>query len=228
MKTITKEPPSDKSQQFKDGVLWADCLQLLCDDDVLLATEDKAFYADREYKKGPAKNLLAESKGKAGKLTLVPSTADLLRHIRTDFAIDDAWLAPALLELRKADSSGFLSRRGTEIARTPMVQTCLFATEDPDLIYFTCDMEIPCNDLSGEGRKDMRLSVGGTGTLRLDPRGIVQYQVGGETLSFTKLDGTEGRMSSIYGIGNIVLGHRTVEHTVRYRLATSQSTDDTD
>lgn len=35
MKTIHKLPPSDKTQEFKDGVLWADCVRLLDQDDVL-------------------------------------------------------------------------------------------------------------------------------------------------------------------------------------------------
>ena len=31
LKTIKKLPPSATTQQFKDGVLWADCLNLLYD-----------------------------------------------------------------------------------------------------------------------------------------------------------------------------------------------------
>ena len=29
LKTLRKEPPSHNNQQFKDGVLWADCVELL-------------------------------------------------------------------------------------------------------------------------------------------------------------------------------------------------------
>ncbi len=35
-KTIEKLPPSDKNQQFKDGVLWADCVELLKIEAVIL------------------------------------------------------------------------------------------------------------------------------------------------------------------------------------------------
>ena len=38
-----KHAPSDKSQQFKDGVIWADCCNLLKQEDVILVTGDKAF-----------------------------------------------------------------------------------------------------------------------------------------------------------------------------------------
>ena len=61
LKTIEKTPPSDRSQEFKDGVLWTDCLNLLKSDDVYLVTSDKAFYKDREYAKGLADNLRREA-----------------------------------------------------------------------------------------------------------------------------------------------------------------------
>ena len=43
LKTIDKVPPSDKDQQFKDGVIWAECLRLLDTADVYLVTSDKAL-----------------------------------------------------------------------------------------------------------------------------------------------------------------------------------------
>jgi hypothetical protein len=44
VRTIEKIPPSDKNQQFKDGVLWADCLSMLRKEPVHLVTDDRAFY----------------------------------------------------------------------------------------------------------------------------------------------------------------------------------------
>ncbi len=44
LKTIGKVPPSAKSQEFKDGVVWADCLSLLAAEPVVLVTSDKAFF----------------------------------------------------------------------------------------------------------------------------------------------------------------------------------------
>lgn len=49
IKTILKQAPSHQSQQFKDGVLWADCLTLSANDEVVLVTADKAFYQDQTY-----------------------------------------------------------------------------------------------------------------------------------------------------------------------------------
>jgi len=36
LKTIRKLPPSDRTQEFKDGVVWSDCVELLKVDDVCL------------------------------------------------------------------------------------------------------------------------------------------------------------------------------------------------
>ncbi len=62
LKTIDKLAPSDRDQQFKDGVLWADCVALLRDDDVSLVSADKVFFHQRDYAQGRAKNLTAEQK----------------------------------------------------------------------------------------------------------------------------------------------------------------------
>jgi len=60
LKAIDKMPPSDRTQEFKDGVLWADCAGLLTNDDVCLITADKAFFQERDYTKGLSRNLAAE------------------------------------------------------------------------------------------------------------------------------------------------------------------------
>ena len=65
LKIINKEPPNgEKNQQFKDGMIWSHCVDLLESDDVIFVTTDKAFYMDREYKKGLALNLKEETKSK--------------------------------------------------------------------------------------------------------------------------------------------------------------------
>ena len=218
MKIIRAEAPSDKNQQFKDGVIWADCLRLLDEDDVLLATADTAFYANRQYERGLAENLLAELKGKARQLRIVPFVTEVLKQVESNFCVDEAWLASALQERWRADRGSFLSKPGLEIAGAPAVQTNLFATENPELLYFTYALEIPCNDLTGEGRGNLKLSITGNGTLRPTSREIVETRVDGETLSFTKPDGTDGSMRIGYIVAHGVGGHRTVEHTVRYQI----------
>ena len=89
LKTVDKTPPSNKSQEFKDGVIWAHCLDLLADDDVYLITEDKAFYNGRDYKQGLARELLKEASSSSHQIVIVPSLEDLLQDIQCDVQI---WL----------------------------------------------------------------------------------------------------------------------------------------
>lgn len=43
-KVLLKQPPSEKTQQFKDGVIWANCLMLAQEADVYLISDDRQFY----------------------------------------------------------------------------------------------------------------------------------------------------------------------------------------
>ena len=54
IRAVNKLPPSDKNQQFKDGVLWEDCRKTLKEESVFLVTDDRAFYKNRDTKLGLA------------------------------------------------------------------------------------------------------------------------------------------------------------------------------
>ena len=103
-KIINETAPSETKEQFKDGVIWADCLELLKTDDVILITKDKAFYKDRDYGAGLATTLAAEVSGASHKLTLLSELTDLLSEIKDKVVIDDILLARTFLEVRKNQS----------------------------------------------------------------------------------------------------------------------------
>jgi hypothetical protein len=105
LRTINKKPPSDRSQQFKDGVLWADCLSLLNEDEVVLVTDDRAFYEGHEYSNGLAAALRDECTRLQRRLTLFARLPDLLKEIRSDITIDHYALAAAFLE-KEAETIG--------------------------------------------------------------------------------------------------------------------------
>ncbi len=52
MRTIKKLPPCEKSEQFKDAVIWEDCRELAKMDDVVLLTDDRAFFEKEDLKSG--------------------------------------------------------------------------------------------------------------------------------------------------------------------------------
>jgi hypothetical protein len=191
-------------------------------DDVLLATQDKAFYSEHSLGMGLAPNLVKEIATKAKKFTLVQSITEVLSHIQTDVQIDVRWLVEVVQQRAHAGAKELLSRTGVGTSGEPQARWELFATEKPDLLYFTYEITVPCIDLKGDGRTDISLTMTGNGTLRLDPPDVVELHTGEETLRFSAPDGTAGQNRNVYLSGNIVIGHRTVSHSVRHRIGGAQ------
>lgn len=218
IKTVQKVPPSDKTQEFKDGVLWANCLDLLDQHDVLLASQDKAFCSNRELGKGLAANLLAEAAQKPHKLTLVHSVTDVLKHVETEISIDERWLLSAIKERSHTNACGLLTRGGAEISGEGKLQYNLFTTENPDNLYIKYVASTPCTDITGEGRTDMRLIRQGSGTLRPSIPELFAVQVEDDELSFINSDGTPSQLKNAYLSANLVVGHRTIDYSVRHPL----------
>ncbi|HRQ05678.1 MAG TPA: PIN domain-containing protein, partial [Nitrosomonas halophila] len=146
LKTVQKVPPSDKTQEFKDGVLWANCLELLDQDDVLLATQDKAFCLNRELGRGLAENLAAEALQKPKMLTLVPSVSDVVKHVEIQIPLDETWLTSVIRERAHTGVDGLLSRAGAEVSGDGHIRYDLFTTENPELLYMKYGIELPCAD----------------------------------------------------------------------------------
>jgi hypothetical protein len=63
--------------------------------------------------------------------------------------------------------------------------------------------------------------LAGDGSLKLETREIVDIRTGEEALVFTNPDGTADRLRNIYMSGSVVLGHRTITHSVRHPLPDS-------
>jgi hypothetical protein len=218
MKTVQNVPPSDKTQEFKDGVLWANCIHLLDQDEVLLATQDKAFCLNREYGRGLAENLAAEASLKSNKLILVHSVTDVLKHVETDIHLDERWLMSVIQQRAHAAAGGLLSRAGAETSGEGHIRHELFTTENPDLLYFKYAIEIPCTDLTGGDRTNMKLVLEGSGTLRPSIPELADVRVGEEGLTFTNPDGSAGQLRNLYMSAHAVLGHRTITHSIRHPL----------
>jgi hypothetical protein len=218
MKTVKRVPPSDKTQEFKDGVLWANCLELLDQDDVLFASQDRAFFRNRELDKGLAQNLLAEAASKPNKLTLVHSVNDVLTHVKTEISLDEQWLISAIQKRAHGAIDELLSGGGSKTSGASQIRYDLFITENPDVLYMTYAIEIPCTDITAGNRTNMSVVLEGSGTLRPSVPEILGAHAAKERLSFTNPDGTPGEICNVYASANLVLGHRTITHSVSYPL----------
>jgi hypothetical protein len=131
MKAIDKVAPSHKIQQFKDGVLWADCLKMLAEDSVVLVTDDKMFYHEETYEKGLALNLRADAAQLPHQLTIIRTISDLLQAIRVQITLNEDALADAFLESEKKSITGTLTRNGFDLGTRLSLAYTPFATEDP-------------------------------------------------------------------------------------------------
>jgi hypothetical protein len=218
LKTVQKVPPSDKTQEFKDGVVWANCLELLNQDDILLATQDKAFCLNREFGRGLAENLIAEASQKHHNLTLVHSISDVLKHVEIQIRLDEQWLILAIQNQAHGAVSELLSKAGAEISGDAQVRYDLFATENPDILYIKYTIEIPCLDTTAGRRTNMRLFLEGSGTLRHSVPELIAVYADEEGLNFTNPDDTPGQLKTGYISVSAVLGHRTLTHSIRYQL----------
>lgn len=160
LKTIKGEPPSSKgNQQFKDGVIWADCIKLLENNDVYLVTSDKDFYKDHKYEQGLAKNLAEELANTTHKFKILSDIESLFEEIRSPIEIDDELLVSAFLSKNEKSIFGTLNKIGFDIDQISKVTKVVYATENPSLLYIKFNIEALCHDISDAGRQDAILYV---------------------------------------------------------------------
>lgn len=220
MKTVNKVPPSDKTQEFKDGVLWADCCRLLEEDDVSLVTNDKAFFANRDYTKGLSANLADEVSGKAKSFKIFASLSELIGELKTELSIDKKVLVDTLLTKQETSIEGLLTRTSYRLGEAYHVEYSAYVTENPNLLYMEFTVEIVAHDATAESRPDGSLVLRGDANLNTESATYEGIRVWEEELSYNEQDGGHRTSNkTLYAVGNIVLGHKEVSHSVRHKLA---------
>lgn len=217
LKTVDKVPPSDKTQEFKDGVLWADCIELLNTDDVSLVSADRAFYEGRDMSRGPAKNLGDEAATCGHTLRLFPGLTGLLDEIKFSIPINESLLKSSFVEIANDSISSLLERNLFELGRRLSLASTLYATEQPDQLAIDFTIINECIDLSGEDRTG-RIILRGDGMYNAAEETFAKLRSSEYGLIFTLKDGTEQVKRSMFGSLAVHLGHREVPHTVRHKL----------
>ena len=212
------QPNGPNNQQFKDGVVWADCMGLLGQGDVSFVSEDKSFYRDRQYEKGLAENLRQEAESHPHRFNIFPSLKELIEEIGTSVEINESDLVRVFTAEIAKSMANMLERNGFAIASAPEVRVSSFVTENPERLYIDFQITYGCKDTRDEGRTDAILTLKGDAFYSITEKRFYELRNRGEELSFN--DGGEERKSvnHILAVGNMVLGHRTVEHTIRHQL----------
>ncbi len=142
---MAKEPPnSEHNQQFKDGVIWANCVTLANENEVVLVTEDKAFYNERKYEKGLAENLSKEAQSSPNPVSICHDLKQLLSEIRVDFGPDIDRLVTIIEEKTYNNVIKLADRKGFEVKALVKTDAEYFATTDPDevLVKFVLKYDI--------------------------------------------------------------------------------------
>ena len=219
VRTVRELPPCDRSQEFKDGMIWADCLKLLKEDDVILVTADKAFFQDRDYSKGLNKVLDEEARRATHSLRLLPSIEKLLDDIKVEVTLDEQLLVSSYLEQNGETVQQILGKNGFEAQSGPKVERKLFATENPSKMFLSFVIKFECKDVTKEGRFGGILSVRGDGFYNSDLRSFEQLKSFEEELKFKLEDGSEKQLRNVtLRIAGITMGHKEETYTVRYEL----------
>lgn len=216
-KCVTSAPPSGpKNQQFKDGVIWADCLRLAEETPVLLLSLDKGFYAGRDYVKGLAGNLKEEAAAAPHPITVAHELSAVLDRVRDAVPIDyDQVESAALTAERRTQVVRMLGAVGFTLAERIGATHQLYATGNPSEAYI--EFAFLFRGVHPDGREGL-LEVRGAGRYLSDTGEVVDTRERGDEFTYTDDEGTQQRKRHTFGAGNIYLGHRDVQHEVRALL----------
>lgn len=213
-KCVDKLPPCDKHEEFRDAMIWADCVQLLDTEDVYFVTSDKAFFRDRKYESGLAENLKEEIAGAGNKLQIFPDLAALLASIKkpVDVQIDE------IVSQYLSATPKLLEKHELKFSQIDGGEVEAFATEDANQLHLKFEIRLVCSDTSGNGISDALLVVNGEGTYDVTSRSPSISRVWKEELRWLGGDRTSLPETHVYGFGEVHLGHKDIVHIVRHRL----------
>lgn len=162
LRTIDKRPPSQGSQQFKDGVLWADCLELLKRDDVVLVTEDTAFFESKNDMT-LATDLRNETDNYERTLTIYRGLSGFLKDYRSNVTIDQDALERTFWDVNRLRIDTELAKYGFQLGERISFEYDLFLTENPSMLSLEFEIAYRCHDISGADRQDAELILTGDG-----------------------------------------------------------------
>ena len=186
MKLLRKIPPSESSEQFRDGVIWEHCLELLNEGDVYLVSEDKDFYQQRDYTKGMASTLIEEMQQRSATcvVKLKRNLEQLLAEIRMPIRLNSSQIFESIRAQESETVEDILMSHGFELCGGVEGEVNCFATEEAKKIYFTFSLTHSCRDSTGAGRSDGELKLKGSGFLDPETKKPTEVQLSNIRLEY--------------------------------------------
>lgn len=218
MKALRKIPPSRKNnEQFRDGVIWAHCLELLSEGDVYLVSEDKDFYYEKKYKKGLAPELIKEmqDQSKTREVKLIPNLTELLNEIRIPIQLDDKELFDSIMVQQREIVEEILHSNGFELRGRVKGEVNCFVTEEAQKISFTFSFIHPCQDSTGTGRRPGELKLEGSGFLNPETKETNEVQLSNTLLEYPDWESGGPSRGAVFLSGHI---NAPEVHQIRFPL----------
>jgi len=186
---------------------------------VFLVSDDRAFYKSRDTKLGLADELKEDLKACSNEFRIFPSLQDLLSQIGTGVQIERGVLIRAYLNLQGDKLKSIAAKHSFVLDGESTANLDVFVTENSASLYVNFTIEFPCVDATNEGRTGARILASGEGTYDAEAKKFIELANRGEQLLYRLQDGTEKKLENVVlVVGSMVIGHRTVEHSVRYKL----------
>ena len=218
LRTVDKRPPSHRSQQFKDGVIWADCLALWEENDVILVTSDKAFFEGDDLKRGLSQELQREAAAKPHTLRLLCELTELLEDVRVPISVDPSELLAAFRASEGPIFTSLLDRNGFFEGALLRCSSQLYATSDASKLHLEFHLELEAGDATSQGRTGGVLLMAGNGLYAPRQSSFDVLQRVREELRYLSATGEEVKHRVVTGSVNMVLGHADVTHSIRHPL----------
>ena len=219
-KIFDKTSPSRDKEQFKDGVIWANCLELLQEADVFFVTEDSAFYDKAARTTDPviAEDLQLELDSYSNTLKLFRNLDQLLDEIRADVAIDHDAVVGAVFEKQGADMEDILGSTGFRIDGAPEILLKPYITEVAAQVNFRFELGQRCVDATQQGREEALLEFSGEGFFDTSTKSVDRLSVSNVNFHYTDTAG-QAKNRGFVNIGMYAsLGPSTIQHTLRLPL----------
>ena len=193
-------PSSEKKEQFRDGVIWAHCIELLSEGDVYLVSADSDFREKSSQGAGLAAALIEEMKEASDKhrIILKRTLEDLLDEMKEPFYICKQKVFEDVCESRSSEIENLLDSHGFVAGDNVDGSLKFFATERADMVYFSFDLSRNCYDSTDGQRDECILKISGTGFANPQTEDISELQVSNVLLRYPDWKSGDPSRGAVY------------------------------